>query len=435
MKDWREELRDKIGRRTARVGVIGLGYVGLPLALRAVDEGFSTVGIDLDPSRLESIERGDSYLVDVPGEVIRDAKSSGRFLATNDYSAIEDLDVIVIAVPTPLAGDVPDLSFVLSAAGSIAEHLRRGTLISMESTTFPGTTEEILKPRLERSGLVAGVDFSLVFSPERIDPGNDTFSVSQIPKIVGGLTPACGDLAEAFYSAIVSKVIVVSRPREAEMAKLLENTYRQVNIALVNEFAMVAHQLDIDVWEVIHAAGTKPFGFQTFYPGIGIGGHCIAVDPVYLTWRIRELGRAPFRLVELAREVDESMPTYVSRRIGQVLLRSGTPLKDSKILVLGVAYKPDVADIRESRALDVIQKLDEAGAEVWFHDPLVETIELGGSERKRVDLDERIGTADMVVILTHHSAYDWEHIVKQSALLFDARGATVGIEDPKIHRL
>jgi nucleotide sugar dehydrogenase len=435
MLEWHAETLRRIESRTAKVGIVGLGYVGLPVALKAVEVGYQVYGIDVDPDRLRMLEKSESYLVDVDTKAIMDALESGRFAMTHDYSIVRELDVIVICVPTPLYGDMPDLSNVLTAAGAIAEHLHEGILVSLESTTYPGTTEEILRPRLERSGLTAGTDFALVFSPERIDPGNETFGVADIPKIVGGLTETCTQLATAFYSTLVKEVATVRRPREAEMAKLLENTYRQVNIALANEFAMVAHELDVDIWQVIEAAATKPFGFQAFYPGIGIGGHCIAVDPVYLTWRIRELGRSPFRIVELAREVDESMPTYVTKRIARALLEAGLLLRGSSILVLGVTYKPDVADIRESRAFEVMRLLIEAGANVKYHDPFQEEITVGGKTLRSEELDGAVEAADLVCILTHHSVYDWKDIVARATLVFDARGVTRELDDPKIVRL
>jgi len=435
MKTGLPSLIEKIERREARIGVAGLGYVGLPLALNAVGAGFTVTGIDVSSERLSEIRDGRSYLVDVPDEALGDALATGRLSVTGNYEIVAELDVVIIAVPTPLAAQTPDLTNVLAAVDSIARYLRSPALVSLESTTYPGTTEEVVKPRLEAGGLAAGDDFALAFSPERIDPGNRRFGFHEIPKIIGGLTPDCTQVADAFYSTIVGKTVRVRRPREAEMAKILENTYRQVNIALANEFAMVAHELDIDVWEVIEAAATKPFGFQPFYPGVGTGGHCIAVDPVYLTWRIRELGRAPFRLVELAREVDESMPTYVTRRIEEVLHNASKSPSDAKVLLLGVTYKPDVSDTRESRALEVFRLLTEVGAEVWFHDPYVSEVTVGGNIHRGKELNESLEEADLVAVLTHHSSYDWHDVVARSRLIFDARGVTMGMPDPKIHRL
>lgn len=435
MSAWVAELAEKIERREAKVGIVGLGYVGVPLALGVIDAGFTVVGIDVATERVEQLRSGRTYLVDVPNEVLAAALDTKRLSVSSDYQVVSELDVIVIAVPTPLTGQAPDLSNVLAAADSIAPHLRSGSFVSLESTTYPGTTEEVLRPRLETGGLIAGEDFALAFSPERIDPGNPRFGFQEIPKIVGGLTAGCGEIAEAFYSAVVGKVIRVTRPRAAEMAKLLENTYRQVNIALANEFAMVANELDIDIWEVIEAAATKPFGFQPFYPGPGIGGHCIAVDPVYLTWRIRELGRPPFRLVELAREVDDSMPDYVSKRIEQTLEERGLDVGDAKLLLLGVTYKPDVNDVRESRAIEVMKLLLERGADASFHDPYVEKIEIDGKHLDRSDLDVALERSQLVVILTHHSSYDWNDVVSRSKWVFDARGVTRGSEATNITRL
>lgn len=435
MNSWSASLIEKIERREAHVGIAGLGYVGLPLALSAIDAGFTVTGIDISSQRLTELRDGRSYLVDVPDDVLRDAMATGRLSVTDGYEVVSDIDVLVIAVPTPLAGETPDLSSVLSAVDATARHLRSSSLVALESTTYPGTTEEVIRPRLEAGGLTAGADFALAFSPERIDPGNRRFGLSEIPKIIGGLTPNCTQVADAFYSTIVGKTVRVKRPREAEMAKILENTYRHVNIALANEFAMVAHELDIDIWEAIEAAATKPFGFQPFYPGVGIGGHCIAVDPVYLTWRIRELGRAPFRLVELAKEVDASMPRYISNRVAQMLADSGTTIVDSRLLVLGVTYKPDVNDVRESRAIDVTRELIGLGAVVNFNDPFVESLEVEGQRLTRVALPDALADADATLILTHHSSYDWKDIVERSQRVFDARGVTQGLTDPKIERL
>ena len=435
MTGWHADLIPRIAAGSGKVAVIGLGYVGLPMCLRALEAGFDVVGIDRNEERLEQLKGNDSYLVDVSSEDIQKALATGRFDVSSDYDAMRDADVVLIAVPTPLAGEMPDLTMVLAAADELSTRLRHGSLVSLESTTYPGTTEDVLRPRLEVAGLRAGTDFALVFSPERIDPGNVRFPIEQIPKIVGGLTESCSALGEAFYSRITARVVVVGRPREAEMAKLLENTYRQVNIALANEFAMVAHELDIDIWEVIDAAATKPFGFQAFYPGVGIGGHCIAVDPVYLTWRIRELGRAPFRLVELAREVDVSMPKYVARRICQTLLDDGVPVEGARIMLLGLTYKPDVDDIRESRALEVFAELQQSGAEVSFHDPFRAKVVVDGVSHAGVELIPGLEQADLVAILTHHSSYDWADIVQRATRVFDTRGVTRGFKAPHVKRL
>jgi UDP-N-acetyl-D-glucosamine dehydrogenase len=433
--EWGRALLDRINDRDATVAVIGLGYVGLPLALQAVDRGFTVVGIDSDADRLDAVASGKSYLVDVDDSALSGALSSGRFSVDRAMERVADARITLICVPTPLLGDTPDLSFVTSAVEAIAPFIAPGSLISLESTTWPGTTEEVVRQRLESGGLKAGKDFALVFSPERIEPGNRRFAFSDIPKVVGGLTDFCGLVGATFYEALTDSVVNVSNPRAAEMVKLLENTYRQVNIALANEFAMVAKELGIDIWEVINAAATKPFGFQPFYPGIGIGGHCVAVDPVYLTWRIRELGRGPFRLIELAREVDETMPTYVVGRIREMLKARGLDLGSASVLALGVTYKPDVADIRESRAVDVIGILLKEGARVGFHDPFHDELEVGGTHLAREALDDALAEADLTVILTHHSTYEWPEIVERSRLVFDARGATQGIDAENVERL
>ena len=435
MSDWRSELATQIDSKQARVGVIGLGYVGLPVALHAVEVGFSVVGIDTDENRKQHLMQGRSYLTDISDEAIESVRRTERFTVTADYDAIRELDVVIICVPTPLSAGSPDLSYVVASAEELAPRMHRGMLVSLESTTYPGTTEEIVRPKLEQHGVRAGEDFALCFSPERIDPGNPRYGFADIPKIVGGLTQECTEVGAHFYATLVPTVIAVRGTREAEMTKLLENTYRQVNISLINEFAMVAHELDIDIWEVIEAAATKPFGFQPFYPGTGIGGHCIAVDPVFLTWRIRELGRAPFRLVELAREVDDAMPSYIVNRIAQVLNENGKPLEGSRVVVLGLTYKPDVPDIRESRALDILGRLHEAGADVAFHDPFVESVDVGSETLKRTELEGVYERADVVVVLTHHSVYDWQDVVAKAPLVFDARGVTLGVDDPKVIRL
>ncbi len=435
MTAWIPELLEQIDRRGAKVGVIGLGYVGLPLALRAVDAGFEVTGVERDSTRLRRLRVADPELADVDHDALRHGLESGRLELTDDPAAVASFDIVLICVPTPLVAGAPDLSFVLAAADSIARHLRPGTLVSLESTTYPGTTEELVRPRLEEGGLDAERDFALVFSPERLDPGNARYGIAEIPKIVGGLTPEAARLAERFYSAIVSKVVVVARPREAELAKVLENTYRHVNVALINEFAMVANELGIDIWETIEAASTKPFGFQPFYPGPGVGGHCIPVDPIYLTWRIRELGRTPFRMVELAREIDELMPTYVARRIVDRLATAGVPPTSAKVFALGVTYKPDVADTRESRALEVLVRLIELGVDVSWHDPFHDVLILRNEVVRRTEVEAGVRQSDLVAVLTHHSSYDWRDIVSQANLVFDARGVTVGMIDPKITRL
>ena len=436
MSDWADEQIARIEDRSALIAIAGLGYVGLPLAVHATRAGFAVIGVETDRERAELLRSGTSYIDDVSDAEVASALEAGKLKVLDGFEELGEPAVIVICVPTPLMGGVPDLSYILDTADQLADRLPPHATVILESTTYPGTTEEVLRARLEASGRRAGDDFALVFSPERIDPGNPAHELASIPKVVGGLTPDCGRIAEAFYGTIFDRVVVVRRPREAEMAKLIENTYRQVNIALINEFAMVANELDIDIWESVDAAATKPFGFEPFYPGVGIGGHCIAVDPVYLTWRIRELKRAPFRLVELARDIDGSMPTYVARRIERVLKdKSPKNPRDARVLVLGVTYKPDVADLRESRALDVIERLEAEGIRVSYHDPFHNSIRLGDRTLKSVELDEAVPEHDLVAILTHHSSYDWAAIAAAARLVFDARGVTRETDDPKITRL
>jgi UDP-N-acetyl-D-glucosamine dehydrogenase len=432
---WAEALEGRIADRSARVAVVGLGYVGLPLAMHAVAAGYEVLGIETDLERLHAITHGGSQLVGVDGGELTAALGSRRFVVAPSYEEVGGVDVVIICVPTPLLEGAPDLSFVIDAVSSITPQLHRGTLVALESTTWPGTTEEVVRPQLESEGLTAGADFALIFSPERIDPGNRQFSISEIPKVVGGLTARCSHVGVAFYSTLVETVVTVRSPRTAEMTKLLENTYRQVNIALANEFAMVADELDIDIWEVIEASATKPFGFHPFYPGIGIGGHCIAVDPVYLTWRIRELGRAPFRIVELAREVDGAMPAYLVARLERFLESNDLNLRSVKVLALGVTYKPNVPDVRESRAIEVIELLLKEGATVDYHDPFHEQIDIGGNILQRVDLDDAVGAADVTMVLTDHSSYDWPTIIERSSLVFDARGVTLGLDGEGVERL
>lgn len=402
------------------MAVIGLGYVGLPLALAAADSGFETVGIDQDPERVAMIEKGLSPLLDVPDEEIARNLESGSFRATSETQVLAEADIIVICVPTPLKDELPDMSYIESAGKEISKHLRIGQLVILESTTYPGTTEELLFGLLDSPDLKAGVDFHLGFSPERIDPGNEEFTLRNVPKIVGGLNEQSTELMTAFYSTFIETVVKVSSPKAAEMAKLLENTYRHVNIALVNEIAILCHDLGIDVWEVIDAAATKPFGFQAFYPGPGWGGHCIPVDPAYLSWRVRQMG-ATARFVDLAREFNDKMPSYVVQRVQEALNEHGRSLKGASILVLGVAYKADVADLRESPAIEIIERMLKSGAEVQYNDPHVAQIRLRGQAMESMPLEPHLRAADLVLIHTAHSAYNWPTVAKQGRLIFDTR--------------
>ncbi|MGH2705989.1 MAG: nucleotide sugar dehydrogenase [Actinomycetota bacterium] len=423
-------LLDRIRDRSARVAVLGLGYVGIPLSLRAVAAGFSVRGIDVDEERIGALRSGASPILDVSSDDVAGALGSGRFTPTSESEALRDAEVVAICVPTPLRDDLPDLSCLEAAAKDVARNLRPGVLVVLESTTYPGTTEELLREVLETSGLRAGPDFALGFSPERIDPGNARFGLGNVPKIVGGIDARSTALMRAFYECFVERVVSVSSPRVAEMAKLLENTYRHVNIALANEMAILCRDLGIDVWEVIDAAATKPFGFHPFYPGPGWGGHCVPVDPAYLSWRVRRMGETA-RFVELARELNARMPGYVVQRVAEVLNEDGRSLKGARVLLLGVSYKRDVGDVRQSPALEILTRLGKAGAEVGFHDPYVEALDLPGGRMARSRLDaEALAGADLVLVVTDHSSYDWGYIASTARRIFDTRNALAGRDGP-----
>lgn len=413
--------------------VIGLGYVGLPLAQEATRAGLSVTGLDVSAGVVEGLNAGRSHVDDLSDADIAEMLERG-FAATTDAAVIADARTVVICVPTPLTPEGgPDLGAVLGATRAIANHLRPGQLVVLESTTYPGTTDDEVRPVLEAGGLVAGRDFHLAFSPERIDPGNEVYGMRNTPKVVGGHTQGCTDAAAAFYGTFVDTVVRARGTREAEMAKLLENTYRHINIALVNEMARFCHELDIDLWDVIAAAKSKPFGFQAFYPGPGVGGHCIPIDPNYLSYQVQAKLGYPFRFVELAQEINAGMPSYVVRRIQDALNDEGKALRGSRILLLGVTYKPDIADQRESPAKPIAVELRDKGAEVEFHDPHVVTWRLGAESLTRVDdLDAALAKADIVVLLQNHSDYDLTLIGAKAARLFDTRGATSG---PKVVRL
>ena len=413
--------------------VIGLGYVGLPLAQEASRAGLAVTGLDVSAGVVEGLNAGRSHVDDLSDADIAEMIERG-FTATTDASVIADAHAVVICVPTPLTPEGgPDLGAVLGATRAIAEHLQPGQLVVLESTTYPGTTDDEVRPVLEAGGLAAGRDFHLAFSPERIDPGNPQYGMRNTPKVVGGHTEACTEAAAAFYSRFVDTVVRARGTREAEMAKLLENTYRHINIALVNEMARFCYELDIDLWDVIAAAKSKPFGFQAFYPGPGVGGHCIPIDPNYLSYQVQAKLGYPFRFVELAQEINAGMPSYVVRRIQDVLNDQGKALRGSRILLLGVTYKPDIADQRESPAKPIAVELRDKGAQVEFHDPHVVSWRLGAESLTRVDdLDSALAGADVVVLLQNHSDYDLPSITARAACLFDTRGATSG---PKVVRL
>ena len=403
--------------------VIGLGYVGLPLAQEAIRSGLSVIGYDVSDRVIDGLMAGKSHVDDLSNQDIEEMRTKG-FIATKDDSVLAEAKSIVICVPTPLSDDGgPDLGAVLGATKAIAKNLRKGQLVVLESTTYPGTTEEVVQPFLESGGLKAGVDFHLAFSPERIDPGNKKFGMRNTPKVVGGVNPESTEVAAALYSKFVDTVVRAKGTREAEMAKLLENTYRHINIALVNEMAMFSKDLKIDLWDVIKCASTKPFGFQAFYPGPGVGGHCIPIDPNYLSYQVKaNLGYA-FRFVELAQEINAGMPSYVVRRTQDLLNNVGKPLKGSTVLLLGVTYKPDIADQRESPAIPVGQQLMEHGAKVIFHDPMVEQWNLEGTKLDRIkDLDMALSTSDITILLQDHTSYDHKSLADKAKLLFDTRG-------------
>ena len=429
-------LVEKIESGTARAGVVGLGYVGLPLAVEFAESGLTVTGLDLNRAKVEQLNDGRSYILDVPSARVRGLVDKGLLTATSDFAAVADLDTINVCVPTPLRKTrEPDLSFVVNAIDSIVAHMRPGQLLILESTTYPGTTEELVAPMLEKAGLRPGVDVELAFSPERTDPGNVKFSTRTIPKVVGGMTDSANRAACALYSRCIEEVVPVSSPKVAEMVKLLENTFRAVNIALANEMAMLCGSFKLDVWEVIDAAATKPFGFMPFYPGPGLGGHCIPVDPQYLTWKARAEGFEP-RFIELAGQINAQKPRYVVGRIGDVLNDRGLAFKGAKILALGVAYKRDTNDVRESPSLDVMTLLLAKGAEVEFSDPLVETVRLGDEVLHSVELTPaKLAGADAVLLLTDHAAFDRNAIHDASDVIIDTRNAFRGFDDGKVIRV
>jgi UDP-N-acetyl-D-glucosamine dehydrogenase len=414
-------LRQRIQDRTATVALVGLGYVGLPLVVAASREGFPVIGVDLAPRRIAALIEGRSYVGDVTDEELA-ALPDATF--TTERAALSRADVVVIAVPTPLSDGVPDLSQVKRASADVASVLRAGCLVILESTTYPGTTEEVVRPILETSGLEAGRDFFLGYSPERIDPGR-SHSFRDTPKIVSGIGPADTELIERFYGQLVRRVVTTPTPREAEMAKLIENTYRQVNIALVNELATLAGDLGVDIWAAIEAAATKPFGYQPFWPGPGVGGHCIAIDPSYLSWRVGQRLGFGIGFVEHAKEVNNRMPAYVAARIGQALNDVGKPIRNSRIMAIGLAYKADVNDIRESPSLMVMERLAGSGAVCSYHDPYVPVARVLGEELLSQPLDpEILAGQDCVAILTAHETIDYAAVVLSAPLVFDARGVT-----------
>jgi UDP-N-acetyl-D-glucosamine dehydrogenase len=427
------DLREKIVSHSAKAGVVGLGYVGLPLAVEMAMIGYQVTGVDLMRDKVELVNAGSSYVLDISSELLLSVVAANKLRATQSLAAVEDLDTLNICVPTPLRKNKdPDLSYVIAAVEAIRNHIRPGQLIILESTTYPGTTREVVLPILEESGLQVGVDFFLAYSPERVDPSNKDYTTRNIPKVVGGITSHCTSLAATLYRQFVEQVVTVSSTDCAEMVKLLENTFRSVNIALANEMALTCHSFGINVWEVIEAAKTKPCGFMPFYPGPGLGGHCIPVDPYYLTWRAKMNGCEP-RLIELAGHINSQMPAFTVSTIADALNERGKPLKGSKVLGVGVTYKRDTNDVRESPALQVLAGLIDKGASVYFADPYVQSVVLKDRTLKGIDLTPEVcQSMDCVAILTDHSVFDYSMIAKSSSLILDTRNAMRGFSRPDL---
>ncbi len=435
----KQALLNKLEKRTARIGVVGIGYVGLPLAVVFAQAGFDVVGIDPDAEKVACINQGESYILDVESADVKALVAAGKLTASTDYGALKDVDAVSICVPTPLrkTGD-PDLSFIASASESLAPFLHPGMVVVLESSTYPGTTREMVLPALESvSGMTVCEDFFLAFSPERVDPGREDWTTINTPKVLGGITSDCGEIAAAWYEKALDTVVPVSTCEVAEMAKLLENTFRMINIGLVNELAIMCDRLDVDVWEVIDAAATKPFGFMKFTPGPGLGGHCIPIDPLYLSWKLRSLNYNA-RFIELASEINTNMPRYALGKIQDALNLHRKPLNGSRVLVLGVAYKPDIDDLRESPALDIIHLLQEKGADVVYHDPFIPQLNHDNLALVSVtDLLPEVRKADCVAIITNHSDYDYPTILASAQLVVDTRNALgqAGKVSPKVVRL
>src|SRR5688572_13087232 len=428
----KELLTKKLKDKNAKIAILGLGYVGLPLAVVFAEAGFNVTGIDPDKRKIEAIAKGESYIPDVKNETVAKLVKAGKLSATTDFSILKEMDAVSICVPTPLrqTGD-PDMSFIISAADELSKYMHQGMVVVLQSTTYPGTTRELLLPKLGNDGLRVGEDWFLAFSPERVDPGREDFTTKNTPKVMGGITEVCGEVATAWYEQAVNTVYRVSSAEAAEMAKLLENTFRMINIGLVNELAIMCERLGVDVWEVIDAAATKPFGFMKFTPGPGLGGHCIPIDPLYLSWKMKSV-HYNARFIELASEINTNMPRYVVSRVMEALNDRGKALKGSKVLVLGAAYKPDIDDIRESPALDVIGLLQQKGAVVEYHDPYIPHIhhETDGWQMESVkDMMHSVKAADAVVIITNHKVYDYRAIVESAAFVFDSRNATREVVD------
>src|SRR5213593_855380 len=430
------QLENRIKSKTARFGVIGLGYVGLPLALTLSEAGFDVTGIDIDTNRVDAIVAGRSYITDVTDEELQKATREKRLRATTHLPELRNLDAVSICVPTPLRKTKdPEMSYVVSAADAIARELRPAQLVILESTTYPGTTEELVLPALEARGLKVGEEFFLAYSPERVDPGNPNFSTRDIPKVIGGVTPRCGDLAALLYGSAMKSIVRVSSTRVAEMVKLLENTFRSVNIALVNEIALMCAHMNIDVWEVIKGASSKPFGFMPFYPGPGLGGHCIPIDPLYLEWKSKIDGFES-RFIGLADKINSGMPRFVVTRAMELMNDRGKPLRGSRIHILGVTYKKDISDSRESPAIEVMKLLIGLGAEVSYSDPFVPSLTIDGQQFDAVQPSHEVLSAcDLTILITGHSAFNWPDILRSAPLVFDTRNATEGLTAENLVRL
>ena len=427
-------LEDKIRTRQARVGIVGLGYVGLPLGVEFAKAGFSVTGIDISEEKTRRVNAGDSYVGDIPSATLAPLVEQGKLRATCDFSALRDLDTINICVPTPLRKTKdPDMSFIVSACQKVANHFHAGMLIILESTTYPGTTDEVVLPMIARDGWKVGEDFFLCFSPERVDPGNPKYQTWNIPKVVGGCTRACTAMGSLFYSQALQTVVPVRSTQVAEMVKLLENTFRMINIGLVNEMALMCDRIGINVWEAIDAAATKPFGFMPFYPGPGLGGHCIPIDPFYLSWKTKQAG-IEARFIELAGYINGQMPHFVVEKVQDALNDAGKPVKGSHVHVLGVAYKKDIDDLRESPALDIMLLLQQRGARITYSDPHVPRVKVDGIDIA-CEPQEMAGIADCVVIVTDHSAFDYGGLVREARLIVDTRNALRGFDSAHIVRL
>lgn len=429
-------LKQKINTKKAKICVLGLGYVGLPLAVSFAKKGFPVYGLDKDTDRVARLQRRESYILDVPSSDLSGVMKKGRFVPSLDFSLLSEMDVIIICVPTPLKRKyTPDISYIVDAVSTISQYLKKDTLVVLESTTYPGTTRELIKPEFEKNGLKVGKDFYLAFSPERIDPGNPHFDVTKISKVVGGLTPESGALTKLLYEKIIGHIHVVSSAEAAEMTKLLENSFRIINIGWINEVAMMCHRLGVDVWEVIDAAKTKPFGFMPFYPGLGVGGHCIPEDPLYLYWKAKQYGFSS-KFIKLSADTNTGMPAYAVRRVAQILARKGKTLAGAKVLVMGVTYKKDVKDLRKSPSLKLIELLQNAQAKVDYYDPIIPYLNYGGLKMDSIKLDKQtVSSYNCVIVATDHTQVNYALVLKNARAIFDARNVYKKVTDKKVERL